>query len=308
MLDIYPKHDINPSQTSPFSRLSFRSFMRFKRRSGQYRSVTATACRHKVCWRVEATKIKEIVMATIVTGEEYYDLDGQLGEIKRQIRQKDGYPFDPAELKKALQAVIEGRFTAIVSAASNFFTPILDANLPEKYQAIVAKYRQLATEQGVPATHPVCYRVLAGYTLKSHAPFSGPCHKNFKYLQDWNFPDEATQDSYVFWVPGVLKGSTSMDVPHQRQFLTEIRTRLILPAHHLNSFGKVALVAGLVLAHFVTTGERLSLVLRTDTCDSDGDRLRLYWSVGSLYCAYWRDGDNPYSDVGVPALGVELVG
>ncbi len=49
-------------------------------------------------------------MATQVAGEQYYDLDGQLAEIKRQIRQSAGYPYDPLKLKTALQNVIEGRF------------------------------------------------------------------------------------------------------------------------------------------------------------------------------------------------------
>ena len=49
-------------------------------------------------------------MANIVTGEMYEEIDGQLHEIKRQIRQKNGYPFNPEELKKALQAIVEGKF------------------------------------------------------------------------------------------------------------------------------------------------------------------------------------------------------
>ncbi|MDP3093640.1 MAG: hypothetical protein Q8N16_02645 [bacterium] len=49
-------------------------------------------------------------MATIVTGGQYYGLDGQLLEIKRQLRQPNGYPFDPEELKLHLQKAIEGCF------------------------------------------------------------------------------------------------------------------------------------------------------------------------------------------------------
>ena len=47
----------------------------------------------------------------IVAGEVYYDLDGQLAEIKRQLRQQNGYPFDPVALKHYLQDAIEGRFS-----------------------------------------------------------------------------------------------------------------------------------------------------------------------------------------------------
>ena len=49
-------------------------------------------------------------MAIKVTGEQYYDLDGQLAEIKRQLRQSCGYPHDPTELKRRLQEIIEWQF------------------------------------------------------------------------------------------------------------------------------------------------------------------------------------------------------
>ncbi len=49
-------------------------------------------------------------MATKVAGEQYYELDGQLLEFKRQLRQPGGYPFDPEILKKYLQNGIEGKF------------------------------------------------------------------------------------------------------------------------------------------------------------------------------------------------------
>jgi hypothetical protein len=45
-------------------------------------------------------------MATQVTGELYFDIDGQLAEIKRQLRQPNGYPFDTGQLKRALQAAL----------------------------------------------------------------------------------------------------------------------------------------------------------------------------------------------------------
>ena len=60
-------------------------------------------------------------MATKVAGELYYELDGQLLEIKRQLRQLNGYPFDPNLLKVALQSAIEGIFG--------------DANAPEVISA-----------------------------------------------------------------------------------------------------------------------------------------------------------------------------
>ncbi|MSU74895.1 MAG: hypothetical protein EXS55_00035 [Candidatus Magasanikbacteria bacterium] len=52
-------------------------------------------------------------MATIVTGDQYYKLDGKLLEIVRQLRQREGYPFDTDQLDVALQALTEGRFEAV---------------------------------------------------------------------------------------------------------------------------------------------------------------------------------------------------
>lgn len=46
-----------------------------------------------------------------VAGDLYYVIDGQLLEIKRQLRQPDGYPHDPLLLKAGLQQLVErGRF------------------------------------------------------------------------------------------------------------------------------------------------------------------------------------------------------
>jgi len=47
-------------------------------------------------------------MATKVAGDLYVDIDGQIGEIKRQLRQKEGYPFDPMQLVEHLLAAIKG--------------------------------------------------------------------------------------------------------------------------------------------------------------------------------------------------------
>jgi hypothetical protein len=49
-------------------------------------------------------------MASIVTGDLYHKIDGQLLEIKRQLRQREGYPYKLEDLQKSLQDSIEGRF------------------------------------------------------------------------------------------------------------------------------------------------------------------------------------------------------
>lgn len=51
-------------------------------------------------------------MANIkVAGDLYESITGQLFEIGRQLRQSNGYPFDPMQLKAHLQAAVEGRFS-----------------------------------------------------------------------------------------------------------------------------------------------------------------------------------------------------
>ena len=68
-------------------------------------------------------------MATIVKGDLYERLEGKLYEIKRQIRQKEGYGFDPERLDLALQAITEGRFEAVgVQFPSLIYVPELILN------------------------------------------------------------------------------------------------------------------------------------------------------------------------------------
>lgn len=45
-----------------------------------------------------------------VTGEQRDDIDGQMIEIKRQLRQKGGSPIHPENVALALQDIIEGKF------------------------------------------------------------------------------------------------------------------------------------------------------------------------------------------------------
>lgn len=62
-------------------------------------------------------------MATTVTGDRYMSLDGQLFEIKRQLRQPNGYPYNLEALRQALQDIIEGIFKYIFIDRSRPFNP-----------------------------------------------------------------------------------------------------------------------------------------------------------------------------------------
>jgi hypothetical protein len=79
-------------------------------------------------------------MATIVTGDLYYRIDGQLSEIKRQLRQHEGYPYKLEDLQKSLQDSIEGRFPndhrfGIVMMSEPIIIPKIDISV------CVVKYR-----------------------------------------------------------------------------------------------------------------------------------------------------------------------
>lgn len=194
-----------------------------------------------------------------------------------------------------------------MSNSTEHFIPLADAEVPEEYLATLATYRRLAQEHGVPETTPLVWRVRSGFTLKSHAPKAGPCFEGFRYTQGWYFKDEPTKDGLVFWVPRLLDGSTSRNPNQHLDLLVGTRRRLKLPNHHLTSFGSVALLAGLILAHLRATGERVPVgayATRTDTYHFDGRHLLLRWEgSGLLYCSSWYPWG--HNLVGVYALGVE---
>lgn len=66
-------------------------------------------------------------MATKVVGELYKSITGQLFEIGRQLRQPNGYPFDPQKLHRHLQSAIEGRF---VGTEANVVSITVDPDAP----------------------------------------------------------------------------------------------------------------------------------------------------------------------------------
>ena len=199
---------------------------------------------------------------------------------------------------------VKGLVRAVVE--STFFTAISDKDAPAHLAEAVVKWRKLASDLGY--TGPVLWLVKAGFTLKSHAPLAGPCHRQFSYLQDWDLKnDESTADSTVFFIPRII--ATGKDVEEQKQALAELRAKYDLPASPLNSFGPAAMIAGLILAHFKRTGERAPLNIdwvRTDTLDSDGDRLCLggFGEDGGLFCGFWDD--DRVAGLGVFPLGVEM--
>lgn len=208
---------------------------------------------------------------------------------------------------KEFKEFVKGLVRAVVE--NTFFTAISDKDAPAHLAEAVTKWRKLASDLGG-YTGPVLWVVKAGFTLKKHASLAGPCHEQFKYLQDWKLEnDEPTVDSMVFFIPRVL--ATGKNDEEQKQALVELRAKYDLPANHCDSFGSAALVSGLILAHFKRTGERTPLFtewVRTDTLYSDGDRLDLgEFDERGLYGGSYWNGFRRGGDLGVFPLGVEPV-
>jgi len=63
-------------------------------------------------------------------------------------------PTPPAEqLKVTADKLIDSALNRVVVVAEpDYFTPVLDSDLPEKHKVTGAKYRREATEQGKPVT------------------------------------------------------------------------------------------------------------------------------------------------------------
>ncbi len=166
--------------------------------------------------------------------------------------------------------------------------------------------RQKVRAHGVADSVKIHAEVRPGCLFKRDIPQMGPCWEDFRYLQDWVFPDPPTEHCLVSWIPVPLADSTAKSVSGQTAAIVKFKAEAGLPAWYEFSFGSVNHISGLALAHFNATGKDPfnGLVVRTDTCRSDGYRLKLDWDQGRLYCDIWRwDGDS-YPSLAVFALGV----
>jgi hypothetical protein len=159
----------------------------------------------------------------------------------------------------------------------------------------------------------VAWKVKAGFMLKQHAPFAGPCYGKLDYLQGWELTnDKPTKDALVFWVPRLAEKSTSKTVEQMETHRAELRQKNNLPRHHCASFGSITLLFALILAHFKRTGERVPLeclYAASDTLNADdGNRLIAghFYEVG-IYCDRWSD-DHGLVNIGFFLLGVEELG
>ena len=91
-------------------------------------------------------------MANKVAGELYFELDGQLSEIKRQLRQVNGYPFNPLQLRAHLQAAIEGHFAGVTGNFKRDMRKegwVLLQNQPRRINGVIEAVSFLESESSV---------------------------------------------------------------------------------------------------------------------------------------------------------------
>lgn len=171
---------------------------------------------------------------------------------------------------------------------------------------IISGYRRGAQEHDIADEVPCHILVMSGVTTKQTIPTVGSCWDNFNYLQNWDFPDPPTEEGMFSLIPTLLRDSTRKNVGEQRDLLAQVRRQLDLPENHLAGFGPVTHLAGAALTH-KTAGRDIfaDKIVRTETCDSDGRRLSLYWNEGRLCCGHWIFDGERSDDVGVLACGVE---
>lgn len=229
--------------------------------------------------------------------------------------QKSAFADDPSKVS----AYLDVRVKEI--AETTFVTHVSDQDAiqlliqwkgrtPEQAEVIVKAWRKYALHVGYDG--PVVWKIKDGFTLKTTAPLAGPCYDRLGYLlQSWNFADNPTADSMVFWVPRLVEQSTSKTITQMEAHRTEQRRVHNLPEYHCTSFGSVQLLFALILAHFKRTGERVPLnafYAVSDTLDAVGRRLVAgdFRSRG-LFCGYWL-GSISDGYVGFFLLGVEELG
>lgn len=213
---------------------------------------------------------------------------------------------NPGKVKEFLNGLVSEGIQNI------YVVPLSDTELKEQFPQFsdrLPSWRKVAAE--LDYRGPVAWKVKAGYTLKEHASQDKNSCSKLDYLQQWNPKnDEPTKDSLVFWVPRLAEGSTSKTIPQMEKLRQKQRQRYELPDHHAKSFGSIALLFALILAHFKRTGERTPLQYLYAASDSFhvyGDRLIAgHFSEVGLYCSYWNEGAGGV--VGFFLLGVEELG
>ena len=216
-------------------------------------------------------------------------------------------PANTGKLKAFLDSLVQTIFYTLLSDEEAVAWIIKHVKKSKaKARQFVMGMRQQARMRSVADTVMIFVETRPGCLFKRDIPQMGPTWENFKYLQDWKFADPETEHSLLTWIPVPLDNSTNKNVAEQTDMIRSFGATSALPEWCALSFGSVNHVSGLALAHFKATGKDPfnGLVVRTDTCYSDGCRLELLWDEGRLRCGYWHWDADRDSDLAVFVVGV----
>lgn len=210
-------------------------------------------------------------------------------------------PFTPAVF--SVQVHDRGTFVDALSDGEVL------AQFPQFAEA-VASWRKYAGTVGY--TGPVAWKVKKGFTLKTHAPKAGPCYDQLNYLKGWSLKDDVpTTDSLVFWVPKLAEGSLAKTAAEMKELQAALHMQHKLPKNHCSSFGSIALLFALILAHFKRTGKRVPANFYYAASDSFhegcGRLIAGDFDGDGLDCSHW-DGRFGLGIIGCFLLGVETLG
>jgi len=198
----------------------------------------------------------------------FVEIDGQLHEIKRQLRQPSGYPFYLGDLKSHLQAAIEGQFN-------------------------LAAFRETGELAGVKIVIPALPR-----------PTIRKLRKEFPWIRE----EDGLELNASPTGPVMLQLGTVLRPDELSINGVEYAHRLVnLPALGypqgqwlVNHQDDPELATFKALA----TGEYYIDLPTTIVVDGDGDRLFVYLDgVGGRWYLYWYDADDGLYRIGRLALG-----
>lgn len=188
---------------------------------------------------------------------------------------------------------------------SKFFIRLYDNDIPSQYDHHLRVMRELAGKGGGGA-QVSGWIVRSGFTLKEVDELEAGSLR-FGSLRGVRLFDEPTRDCLVFWMHDLLAGSFYKNARSQMAVLRAQQGNHGLPRSYLSSFGSASLLVGLILSHYVISGERLPAdgYARTATFTTNRHRLCVGWRNGRLVLEDWRDDNQRFADLGTFALGAE---
>lgn len=234
-----------------------------------------------------------VMAAEAVTGDRYRAIDRKMREIKRQLDQEEGYPFDLDELDTHLQLAVEGRFAnskvsdgrcTLEQAAEIFGTDFHTLAQAEETFGRRLNDEQKAVYQGLSCPMEVVQALKGRCVLtptleldlvQTHAPRSGDFWRGQR-SNPWfgqssqAFSRRTAQAGYHFVGKGVLEDSVNVQWGRQTAM---VKPPLFVPG--------TAMAAQAALLHYRIWGEKLFRDYWARTSDQSALGLRVYVGFNS---------------------------